>query len=182
MPIAASDLLYKLSIKTGTAGNQSAQPDPNQSLGKYISTTELATANGGLNNLFDDVSGDENAASDVEYRLIFIHNAHATLTLQNAVVWLQSEVAGGANIAISVDTTAASAVGSASAQAKEVADESTAPTSQTFSSPTTKATGLALGNIGPGQVRGIWIRRTATNSAALNNDGVVLRIEGDTAA
>lgn len=180
MPIASGDLLWKLSIKTGSAGNSAAQPDVNASLGKYISTTQLSGT--ALNNLFDDISGDENAASDVEYRLIFIHNNHGSLTLQSAVVWLQAETAGGAGIAISVDTTAASAVGSASAQAKEVADESTAPATQTFSSPTTKGTGLSVGNLPNGQVRGIWVRRTAANSAALNNDSCTLRVEGDTAA
>lgn len=41
------------------------------------------------------VTGDENAASDVEYRCIFVHNNHATLTLQGVVVWLSAEVAGG---------------------------------------------------------------------------------------
>jgi hypothetical protein len=52
----------------------------------------------------------------------------------------------------------------------------------TFSSPTTKGTGLALGDIAAGSCRAIWIKRTAANSAALNNDGVTIRIEGDTAA
>lgn len=179
MPIASTDILFKLSVTTGP-GNSTAQANPNLSLGEFISTTQVTDAT--LHNLFDLITGDENAASDVEYRCIFVHNAHATLTLENAVVWLSAEVAGGANAAISVDTTAASAVGSATAQAKEVVDEQTAPTTQTFTAPTTKATGLSIGNLTAGQVRGIWVRRSATNSAALNNDGVTLRVEGDTAA
>jgi len=179
VPIASSDIKYKYSVTSGSAGNSTAGT-AGGSLGKYVSTTEITTAT--LHNLFDVISGDENAASEAEYRCIFIHNSHATLTLQNAVVWMVSEVAGGANAAISVDTTAASAVGSASAQAKEVADENTAPSTQTFSSPTTKGAGLSIGNLAAGQVRAVWVRRTATNSAALNNDGVTLRVEGDTAA
>lgn len=179
MPIASTDILFKLSVTTGP-GNSTAQANPNLSLGEFVSTTQVTDAT--LHNLFDLITGDENAASDVEYRCIFVHNAHATLTLENAVVWLSAEVAGGANAAISVDTTAASAVGSATAQAKEVVDESTAPATQTFTAPTTKATGLVIGNLTAGQVRGIWIRRSATNSAALNSDGVTLRVEGDTAA
>lgn len=180
MPISSSDIKYKLSIKTGSAGNSSAQPDPNASLGKYISTTEISGT--ALNNIFDDISGDENAASEAEYRCIFIHNNHGSLTLQSPVVWIQSEVAGGAAVALSVDTTAASAIGSSSAQAKEVADENTAPSSQTFSSPTTKGAGLSLGDIPAGSCRAVWIRRTAANSAAANADGVTLRCEGDTSA
>lgn len=180
MPIVTNDIKLKLSIKTGTAGNQSAQPDPNASLGKYISTTEITDAT--LNNLFDDVSGDENAASEAEYRCIFCHNAHGSLALQTPKVWLASEVAGGANAAIAIDGVAASAIGSAGAQADEVANENTAPSGEAFSAPTTKAAGLDLGDLPNGQCRAIWVRRTATNSAALNNDGVTVRCEGDTAA
>lgn len=181
MPIAGTDLLLKLSVTTGTAGNQNAQPNPNASLGKYISTTLWVDAT--LNNLFDDVTGDENAAANVEYRCVFIHNNHATLTLLGAVAWLSADVAGGANVAIAVDNIAASAIASAAAQAATIANEDTAPTGVgAFASPTTKAGGIALGDIGPGQCRGIWVQRTPTNSAALNNDGFTLRVEGDTTA
>lgn len=181
MPIATTDLHLRLSITTGTAGNQNAQTNVNASLGKYMSTTDLVDNT--LNNLFDDISGDENAALTVDYRCIFIYNAHATLALQNAMAWLASEVAGGANTAIAVDNAAASAAGATAAQADTIATETTAPVAVgAFSSPTTKATGLPLGNIGPGQCRAIWVRRTATNSAAMNNDGVTIRVEGDTAA
>ena len=180
MAITATDILFKLSIKTGTAGNQNAQGNVNESLGKYISTTQITDAT--LNNMFDDVSGDENAASDVEYRCIFVHNAHATLTWQSVVVWLSAETAGGANVAIAVDGVAASPIGQATAQADEVANESIAPTGESFSSPTTKATGLSIGNLAAGECRAIWVRRSAANSVALNNDDATIRCEGDTGA
>jgi len=179
MAITASEINFKLSVKTGSAGNSTAGT-PAGSLGKYISTTAITDAT--INNLFDDVSAVENAASDVEYRCLFIHNSHATLTWQTPVIWLQSEVAGGAIAAISVDTTAASAIGSAGAQAKEVADESTAPATQTFTAPTTEGTGLALSDILPGYCKAIWVRRTANNSAAAADDGVTFRVQGDTDA
>src|SRR3989304_3681462 len=121
MAIVAGDILFKLSIKTGTAGNQSAQGDVNASLGKYISTTELSGT--ALNNLFDDVSGAENAASDVEYRCVFVHNSHGSLTYQGSVVWLSAEVGGGASIAIAIDDIAASPIGQAGAQAGGGANE-----------------------------------------------------------
>ena len=181
MPIVPADIKKKLSIKTGSAGNSQAQADPDQSLGKYISTTEINEGTP-LNNLFDDVTGDENAALDVEYRCFFYHNSHATLTLQSPVFWIASEVAGGADVAIAVDGIAASPIGQASAQADEVVDESTAPTGESFTAPTTKAGGLALGDLAAGNCRAVWVRRTATDSAALNNDGATFRLEGDTAA
>lgn len=181
MAITPTDLLYKFSVKTGAAGNSTAGTAAG-SLGKYISTTQITDNT--LNNLFDDVSGDENTASDVEYRCFFVHNAHGSLAWQNAVVWLSAETGGGANIAIAIDDTAASAIGSASAQADEIADESTAPGAGvgSFSSPTSKGAGLTVGTINAGSCRAIWVRRTATNSAALDDDGVTIRVEGDTAA
>lgn len=180
MAISASDILLKLSVKTGSAGNSTAST-PAASLGKYISTTQVSGT--ALNNLFDDVSGDENAALESEYRCIFIHNNHATLTWQNVVVWTSGAVSGGADAAIAVDNIAASAIGSASAQAAEIATEDVAPSGVgTFSAPTSKASGLSVGNIGPGQCRAIWVKRTTTNSAAINNDGTTIELAGDTAA
>jgi hypothetical protein len=179
MAIVTGDLLIKLSV-AAAAGNTTAQPDPNLSLGDQISTTALV--DNVLHNLFDVISGDENAASDVEYRCLFIHNNHGTLIFQAPFLWITAETAGGANAALAVDGVAASALGSASAQADVVANENTAPSGESFSSPTTKATGIALSDIAAGSVRAFWVRRSATASAALDNDSVTFRIEGDTAA
>src|SRR3990167_5133794 len=173
MPISSGDLLFKLSIKTGTAGNQNAQGDVNESLGKYISTTEIVNAT--LNNLFDNVSGDENAALDEEYRCIFIHNAHSGLTLQNTKLWIDSQVANGADCEIGLDPSGASPIGYADIQAAEIADEDTAPGGVTFSAPTTKAAGLNIGNLSAGYCHGIWIKRTATNSVAIDADGITIK-------
>lgn len=175
--IIAAEILWKRSV-TAAAGNTTAQPDPNASLGDQISTTEWT--GGSLNDLFDDVSAAENAASDVEYRCIFIHNNNGANVYENPVVWLSGEVAGGASIAIGVDPTAASAVGAAAPQAVTVVDENTAPAGVSFSAPTTQGAGIALGNIPQGQCRAIWVRRTGANTAALSNDGVTLSVSGET--
>ena len=176
MAIVNTDILLKLSTTAGAAGNSNTST-PNTTLGKYISTTQITDNT--INNLFDNISGAENAASTVDYRCIFIHNNHGTLTYQSVVVWLLSEVAGGANIAIGVDPAAASAIGSASAQAATIANETTAPAGVTFTSPTTQGAGISVGDILPGQCRAVWVRRTATVSAALSNDGVTLRVQGN---
>jgi hypothetical protein len=258
MPIVTGDILFKLSVTTGAAGNSTTQGNVNNSLGKYISTTQITDAT--LNNLFDDVSGDENTAGTVDYRAFFIHNNHASLTLQSPVVWLSgkrctvaastdkftftahgfsdgdavrivaeyatdtlptgvnnsttyfvvsstandfklSATSGGSaiditvdgtatvrrfgntTVAIAIDNTAASAIGSASAQADLIGAETTAPSSVgAFSSPVTKATGLALGNLPNGQCRAVWVKRTPLNNGARNPDSAVIRVEGDTAA
>lgn len=179
MPILSTDLLWKLSTTAGSAGN-SLTSTAAASLGKYISTA--AWAGGVKNDLFDDVSGAENAASTVDYRCVFIHNAHATLPWTSPVVWTSAAVAGGATFDIGVDPAAATAIGSASAQAATIANELAAPAGVSFSAPTTSGTGLSIGTLTAGQCRAVWIRRTAANTSAVNNDGVTLNITGDTTA
>lgn len=177
--IQSSEILYKYSV-SAAAGNTTAGTAAG-SLGDQISTTTIPDAT--LNALFDDISGAENAASTVDYRCIFIHNSNAANALQNAVVWLSAETAGGASIAIAIDNIAASAIGAATAQAAVIASETTAPSGVgAFSSPTTSGTGLSLGTIPAGSCRAVWVRRTAANTAALNNDGVTLSVQGDTGA
>jgi hypothetical protein len=180
MAIADTDILLKLSTKSGSAGN-SLTSTIAESLGKYISTTQVSGTP--ANNIFDDVSGAENQASDIEYRCIFVHNNHGSLTLQSALLYIYSEVAGGTSIALGVDTTAASAIAASAAQALEVADESTAPSGVTFyTSCVSLATALALGNIPAGYCKAFWLKRIAANTAAVAADGLVYRVAGGTAA
>ena len=174
--ITAAEIQQRLSNTTGP-GNSTAGV-PATSLGDFISSTQVTAAS--LNNLFDDISGPENAASTIDYRCYFVYNSNGANAWENPVVWIQSETASGASIALSVDTTAASALASASPQAKEIVNELTAPATQTFTSPTTEGTGLPLSNIPNGQVKGVWVRRTAANTAAVSNDGAVIRHKGDT--
>lgn len=180
MPIASSDILFKLSTKSGSAGN-TVSGVPSGSLGKYISTAQIDSIST-LNNLFDDVSGDENAASDIEYRCFFIHNNHGSLTYQSPVIWVSGQVAGGASGFLAVDNNAATPIGTGIAQAQEVADESTAPTGISFSAPSSKGAGLSLGDIPAGYCKAVWVRRNAYNTSAVNNDGITIKVEGDTAA
>jgi hypothetical protein len=63
-----------------------------------------------------------------------------------------------------------------------LANEKTAPSGVTFTRPTSKATGLALGDLPAGQYRGVWIRRTIEEDAGPINDSGSFRVEGDTAA
>lgn len=175
--ITSGEILFKYSV-SAAAGNTTASA-ASTSLGDQISTTQWT--GGSANDLFDDISGAENAASTVDYRCIFVHNSNASNTLENAVVYLSAETAGGASIAIAIDNTAASAIGSGSAQAATIATETTTPSGVgSFSSPTTAGTGLSLGNIAAGSCRAFWVRRTASNSAALSNDGVTIAVTGDT--
>lgn len=180
MAIAASDLEYRYSAPAASGGNEQSQTDPAASIGKWLSKS--VWAGGSLHDLFGVISGDDNANLVSEYRCLFFVNKHASLTLTDAVAWFTSEVSGGAQHALGVDPTAASPVNGDTQQALSVADENSAPMGVAFSTPTSKGTGVALGNIGPGQCKAFWLRRTAQNSAALDSDGFSIRVEGDTAA
>lgn len=178
MPITATDIVTRLTTKSGTAGDTTAST-PAGSLGGFTSTTVMGA---GLNALFDDISGSENSASTIDYRAFDVLNNHATLSFQNAIIYLSSEVVGGAGIAITIDNVGPVAK-SATAQGANVATEVTAPTGVgSFSSPVTSGTGLALGTLAPGQVRRVWVKRTAANTGAVDSDGVTFTIIGDTSA
>jgi hypothetical protein len=175
--IVATDIVARYTTTAGAAGDSTAGT-ANGSLGKYASST--AWAGGVANDLFDDVSGAENAASTIDYRGLAILDNNASNAFQNAVMYISAEVAGGTSIALGVDPTAASAKGSATAQLVTIASETTAPAGVTFTSPTTAGAGIALGSIPVANVRGIWVRRTAANTVALSGDGFTLAVQGDT--
>lgn len=175
--IVGSDIITRYTTTSGAAGDTTAGT-ANGSLGKYASTT--AWTGGSLNDLYDDISGAENAASTVDYRGSAVLNNNGANVFENPVIYISAETAGGASMALGVDTTAASAKGGASAQLLTIANELTAPAGVSFSAPTTLGAGLALSNIAVAFVKGIWFRRTAANSAALSADGFTLSVSGDT--
>jgi hypothetical protein len=170
--ITSSDLATRLS---GGSGNT----DPNASIGGAMSST--AWTGGTLHDLFDVISGSENAASTVDYRCVYVRNGHGSLTWQNVVVWMTAPVANGADAAIGLGASSGAAA-SATPTAVSPANETTAPSGVTFSTAaTSQGAGLSIGNVGPGFGFPIWIRRTAANSAALSPDGFTLSFSGDTA-
>lgn len=168
MAIISTDIVYRLS---GGSGNV----DPNTSLGGVKSNTAITT---GLHNLFDLVGSAESSAGDTEYRCFYVHNAHATLTMQNSVVWIQSNTT-------STDTAIEIALGSSAVNGTEqtVANESTAPTGVTFSSPANQGAALSIGNIPPGEHKAIWVKRIVNaGAAAYNGDSATIRVQCDTNA
>jgi len=173
MVVAASDILIKYSVGTGSAGNSTAGTR-DASLGKYISTTQASAP---PNAYWDDVSSAEASAGDTEYRCLFIHNAHATDSALNVTVTIQSEGAGGGATTVALDNIAASAIGSASAQADgPVANENTAPTAVGAFS----AGPVTIGTLTAGQCRAVWIKRVVSAStSAIVGDGFTFHVAGD---
>lgn len=169
MAIVAGDIDFFLS---GGSGNS----DPDASLGGIISSTQLTDNT--LNNLWDDVSGAESTAGDTEYRCIYVVNSHGSLTLEGAKVWISTNTSNPSSaIAIALDG------GGKDATAETVANESTAPSGETFTQPSSFAGGLSLGDLAAGEKYAIWIRRIIPSSqTAQSNVTYVLSVQGDTAA
>lgn len=151
MSIISADFTLRLS---GGASNT----DGNASLGGIKSSQVVSSS---VDALFDAVSAGEAATGDTEYRCVYLHNANATDTMTNAVVYISSQTTSpNTSIEIGVGTAAVNATETA------VADESTAPAGVSFSAPSTAGAGLALGTIPPGQHKAIWIKWVADPAAA----------------
>lgn len=170
MPIVAADLLIRLS---GGSGNT----DPNLSLGGVMSTSTTVTDNT-THNLFDVVSGSESLPGDIEYRACYLLNNHGSLTAQATAIYISSNTT-------SADTSLDIALAGEGVNVtmETVGTEGTAPAGETFSAPSTYATGLVMGNITFGQRYGFWVRRTVNAAAAAaNDDTAILKFDCDTAA
>ena len=166
MPITGSDLKFYLS---GGASNA----DPDLSLGGVISSVEITDDT--LNNLFDNVIGDEALAGDNEYRGLYIKNTHATLTLEETVAWILTNTPADDAVQIGIEASKGSGK-------QTIADESTAPTAISFSAAASKATGFSLGNLDAGDVYLIWIKRIVpAECGKYNNNYFEIKVEGDTA-
>ena len=162
MPIVSSDIKYKLS---GGAANA----DPLLSIGGAISSVDAGSS------IFDDVASAEAAAGDTEYRCIYVKNTHATLTYLSAKIWIQTQTP-------SADTDVAIALGGEglNGTAETVANENTAPVGESFTSPSSFAGGLTIGDLAPGAYYPVWVRRTVNAGAAVYADSFTLRVQCDT--
>jgi hypothetical protein len=176
MSISSSDILMHFSVTSGSSG-YSTSGTANGSLGKYISTTIW---NGNtINDLFPDLTVEDNINEVVDYRCVFLFNNHTSLPLKNTVLWISYEVSGGANMAIGLDPVGSTLKNSVISQASTIPNANTVPSGVVFSTPLSKGTGLTIGDLNAGSVYGIWIRRTAQNTVFLLNDGATLKVEGD---
>lgn len=147
MPIVAGDLKFYL---TGGAANA----DPAASLGGVISSVQFT--DNSAQNLFNNVTPAEAAAGSVKYRALTFKNTSA-FTAYAASIYISLETPSpNTTIAIAYDSTGT----------QSIADEDTAPTGLSFSTPISFATAIALGDMAAGAVKRIWFKRTVTAGAA----------------
>jgi hypothetical protein len=169
-----TEIVQRLTV--GNTGN-SNNADPNLSLGGAVST--VAIVDNIDNNVFDDVSGDESAVGTIEYRCRAVKNTHGSITLLTPKVWISSNTGSPDDtIAIGLGTS-----GVSTGNEQVVANETTAPAGVSFSSPSTKGTGLSPGNVPAGSQFFIWERRTLNAGAsAYSANAYTIKVEGDSTA
>ncbi len=142
----AASLEYRLS---GGSGNT----DPAASLGGAMSSTAVTA-----DTIFDVVSAVEAAAGDIKYRCIYVRN-NGTMTLDVVSLYVSDAPATGV-LAIALG---GEGIGGT---AETVANENTAPSGESFSTPTTSGGGLTAGQLAVGEARPVWLRRTITAGAS----------------
>lgn len=166
MAVVASDLGFRLS---GGAANANV----NASLGGVISSVAVSFGDT-FNNLFDNVSDVEASAGDNEYRCIYLRNNHATDTLNDVKLFIASNTPS-TSTKVQVGLDPAGIGGTATT----VANENTAPAGVTFADAANSGAALSIGNLGPGGVQAVWIKREVTaGAAAAANDPFTLRVTG----
>ncbi len=170
MPIVSGDIDFH-----GSGGTGATTID--LWLGGIISNTQVTDNTD--NNLFEDVTGAEASAGNIDYKGIYVNNAHGSLTLQNAVIWIESNTT-------SVDTAVRIGLDLAGKDATmdTIVNKDTAPDpAVTFSTAANKGAGLDLTDLASGENFGIWVERDVDPGAsAVNADTFELKVEGDTAA
>lgn len=187
--IVASDILFYLSAPAASAGFTTAGT-AGSSWGGYISTTQL-NSSVTLDNLFNDITGSQNAASQIDYACLFVlNNTSSGNSMLNTVAWLplSAYVAGGANAALGADPAGVTVKTVSSLQAAKITTNTNAPAGvSTYVNPQSSAPtspsytgGLQIGTVPPGSCFALWIKRTATNSAPVNADGLGVQLIFDT--
>lgn len=165
MSILSTDLKFYLS---GGASNS----DPNAALGGAISSTEVVDNT--LNNLFDDITGDEHTAGDTEYRAFFFKNNSAE-TAYNAKIWIETNTnAADDTLEIAKEIALGSPI-------QTVANEGTAPTGLSFTSAAGQANAISIGTMTTGTVMGVWVKRiVSAGSTPQATDTAQLKVYVDT--
>lgn len=150
--------------------------DPALSIGGTKSSVALASSS--LNNLFDDVTGDEASGGHDEYRLLYFHNEDANADgLIDPLLWITTQPPGDDDLSVGL-----SAQGK-NAEATAIANDHTAPAGVSFSAPATKGAGLALPSppYHEDDYIGVWFMRHVPASSTVEvDDECAWAVEGDT--
>jgi len=171
MAIAATDIFfYYPQVTDETADN-------------YGGTCIASTIGTEKNALWDDVSGEEAANGDTEYRKVFVglSNSAGSQILSNVYVWIASETPAEDIIFIK---TRDESNDESNVLSDIPAYDGEGETTTAWIHPTAKSDGVFLGTVGSttAGAKGFWLcRYVPAGAAAYANNSGVIRIEGETA-
>lgn len=178
MAVETADLKWYMS-----GGSSNTTPD--NSIGGGPSTEATGEITATPMRVFDKVTGPQSDDGHTDYRLVYVKNDHATLTLEDAKLYIEANTPdAGSHIEVGL---AATAKGNAAAQTEPtIANETTAPAGVTFTQPTETGTGSAIpldiDNLAAQNYKGIWIKRVIDSSnRAVDNETAQLAVDGDSA-
>jgi hypothetical protein len=177
MPLSSLDIVFYYT------GNATGPSNNTLSLGGTISTATIPDAT--ANNVFDDVTGDESAAGDTEYRGIAVKDTSSSCTMINPKVW----IAGYVRASSGADTIkiARSTFPLNSNTMGICTNESTAPSETGLSwivegSPSSTID-FSPGTLNTGNWFGLWLMRTVPPGAsAFSNRSVTIQVQCETTA
>jgi len=168
MAIVSSDIKFLLS---GGAANS----DVDASLGGVVSSVEIVDNT--VNNLFALAGAAESEAGSTKYRGFFVKNNHGTLTATSPKIYISSNTPSATT---AVTVALADETGS---PMDTVADEDTAPNpAVTFVTAVDFANGLSLGDLAPGEVKGVWVKWVIDAATVATDDVMTFTVKGETAA
>jgi len=197
MPLSSLDIVFYYSALASGPSNNTL------SLGSTISLSTITDAL--ANNIYDDVTGDESAAGDIEYRGIYVKDTNTTYTMINTKFWIDGYLrsASGADTISIASTTFA--LGSNTMGV--CSDESSAPNEtagsiiwvvENPSGPTLKSNTIGFtseslattisANFGATTLAaqsyfGIWLKRDVpVGASAYSNRSCTLKIQCETTA
>lgn len=130
-----------------------------------------------LDNLWDDANQSQCVVGVTNYACIYIkNNTSSGLSWTTVVYWINQQPKQG-SLAIGLDS---AAVGLQAVSSS--ATPTTAPSpAVAFSSPTTKAVALSIGDIPPGSYKALWVQRSIPPGASAGSDSPSIHCEGNTA-
>lgn len=162
MPVQETDILY---MGSGTSN-----------LGGAIGS---AIGDDVFEAFFDSVLAQETVDGDTEYRCLYIRNNSGDSTLNDAVVYIESQP-NAVSSSIHIGKSASAAPGYTE---EIIVDEDTAPGSvSAWINPSDAANGLVIGTLGIGEYIGVWVRRTIPiGTGSYVNDQFSLKVTGETA-
>ena len=185
--------LSSLDIKFYYTGDATGPSNNTLSLGGTIGSETIPDNT--ANNIFDDVTGDESASGDTEYRAIAVYadtvNSGGSYDMLNTKVWITGydrATSGADTIYFALENP-----GGSPSSIQSIANEGVAPDADKFTVKTGETVSwteegspsntLTFGTVTSEQWFGIWLKRVVpAGASAYNNRSCTIKVQCETTA